>query len=430
MGRKKEMIAMLLAGGQGSRLGILTKNIAKPAVAFGGKYRIIDFPLSNCINSDVDTVGVLTQYQPLRLNQHIGIGIPWDLDRKNGGVTILAPHVKGGEESGEWFMGTANAIYQNMEYIDNNDPEYVLILSGDHIYKMDYSKMLDFHKQHQCDATIAVLEVPLEEASRFGIMNTEEDDRIYEFEEKPAQPKSNLASMGIYIFTWAQLRDALIADNRIHMDSDFGKHIIPMMLEKGKTLYAYRFHDYWKDVGTIESYWQANMELIKTLPEFNLYEDFWKIYTYNENQSPQYTGPNAKINTSILSEGSEIYGEVYHSVIGPNVVVEEGAIVRDSIIMASTAVRSGAVLERCIVDENCEIGKNVVIGSGENIPNEDKPSIYSTGITVIGERTQIPDGVEIGKNCVIYGDTRDKEKYYPQGKLESGKTAVEEGDTL
>ena len=249
--RKKEMIAMLLAGGQGSRLGVLTRKVAKPAVAYGGRYRIIDFPLSNCINSGVDTVGVLTQYQPLRLNQHIGIGIPWDLDKKNGGVTILAPHVKTGD-SGEWFNGTANAIYQNIDFIDSNNPEYVLILSGDHIYKMDYSKMLAFHKAHNAAATIAVMEVPMEEANRFGIMNTEDGDKIYEFEEKPESPKSNLASMGIYIFTWDRLRDALIEDNSIHPDSDFGKHIIPKMLDEGQPMYAWRFDGYWKDVGTIE----------------------------------------------------------------------------------------------------------------------------------------------------------------------------------
>ena len=284
--RKKEMIAMLLAGGQGSRLGVLTRKVAKPAVAYGGRYRIIDFPLSNCINSGVDTVGVLTQYQPLRLNQHIGIGIPWDLDKKNGGVTILAPHVKTGD-SGEWFNGTANAIYQNIDFIDSNNPEYVLILSGDHIYKMDYSKMLAFHKAHNAAATIAVMEVPMEEANRFGIMNTEDGDKIYEFEEKPESPKSNLASMGIYIFTWDRLRDALIEDNSIHPDSDFGKHIIPKMLDEGQPMYAWRFDGYWKDVGTIQSYWESNMDLIRTLPEFNLYEDFWKIYTNSDHRSEE-----------------------------------------------------------------------------------------------------------------------------------------------
>lgn len=348
--RKKEMLAMLLAGGQGSRLGILTADQAKPAVAFGGKYRIIDFPMSNCINSGVDTVGVLTQYEPLSLNQHIGIGIPWDLDRKNGGVTILAPHVKGGEE-GEWYSGTANAIFQNIGYIDANDPEYVLILSGDHIYKMDYSKMLDFHKENNCDVTIAVLEVSMEEACRFGIMNADEKDKIYEFEEKPEHPKSNLASMGIYIFTWDKLREALIEDSKVHMDSDFGKHIIPSMLDKGMTLYAYRFRDYWKDVGTIESYWAANMELIKTLPEFNLYEDFWKIYTNSDHQPPQYTSATADVKTSLLSEGCEVYGSVENSVISSNVTIEEGAIVKGSIIMENCVIGKNTIIDRCIIED-------------------------------------------------------------------------------
>lgn len=309
--KRNEMMAMLLAGGQGSRLGILTMDKAKPAVAFGGKYRIIDFPMSNCVNSGVDTVGVLTQYQPLTLNAHIGIGVPWDLDRVNGGVSILAPHMREGE-IGSWYSGTANAIYQNIDYIDSCNPEYVLILSGDHIYKMDYAAMLKYHKENNADATIAVLEVPMEDASRFGIMNADENDKIYEFEEKPEHPKSNLASMGIYIFTWSNLRKALIEDEKIHPDSDFGKHIIPKMLGENQSLYAYRFKDYWKDVGTIESYWAANMELIKTLPEFNLYEDFWKIYTKSDYQPPQYTGDNASIKTSIVSEGAQIYGSIEH----------------------------------------------------------------------------------------------------------------------
>ena len=414
---RKEIMALLLAGGQGSRLGILTKNTAKPAVRFGGKYRIIDFPLSNCINSGIDTVGVLTQYQPLMLNQHIGIGIPWDLDRKNGGVTILAPHVKGGEEMGDWFMGTANAIYHNLEYIDRYD-----------IYKMDYSKMLEFHKANNCAATIAVLEVPMEEASRFGIMNTLDDDRIYEFEEKPANPKSNLASMGIYIFTWKKLRQSLIDDNKIHANSDFGMHIIPKMLADGETLYAYRFSDYWKDVGTIESYWQANMELIKTVPEFNFYDNFWKIYTNLENQPPQYVAPGATLKQSIASEGCEIYGEVYSSVISPDVIVEQGAVIRDSIIMENVVVKKGAVLNRCIIDRNTVIGEGAVLGEGDNIPNEEKPNIYNTGITVAGENTVIPDGVRIGKNCVIYGNTAAED--YPGGEIASGKSVIREGVIL
>ena len=425
---KKEIMALLLAGGQGSRLGILTKNTAKPAVRYGGKYRIIDFPLSNCINSGIDTVGVLTQYQPLMLNQHIGIGIPWDLDRKSGGVTIVAPHVKGGEEMGDWFMGTANAIYHNLEYIDRYDPEYVLILSGDHIYKMDYSKMLEFHKANNCTATIAVLEVPFEEASRFGIMNTLDDDKIYEFEEKPANPKSNLASMGIYIFTWKKLREALIEDNKVHSNSDFGMHIIPKMLADGETLYAYRFNDYWKDVGTIESYWQANMELIKTVPEFNFYDKFWKIYTKTDNQPPQYVGRGAKLRQSIASEGCEVYGEVHSSVLGPDVLIKKGAVVRDSILMENVVIEEGAVVDRCIIDRNNIIGKGAVLGEGENIPNELKPNIYNTGITVVGENSVIPDGVHIGKNCVIYGKTSVED--YPNGVVASGKSVIKEESRL
>jgi len=425
--RKKEMLAMLLAGGQGSRLGILTKTKAKPAVAFGGKYRIIDFPMSNCINSGVDTVGVLTQYQPLLLNQHIGIGIPWDLDRKNGGASILAPHVKGGEQ-GEWYSGTANAIYQNVDYINSYSPEYVLILSGDHIYKMDYSKMLDYHKANNCDCTIAVLEVGMDEASRFGIMNTREDDSIYEFEEKPANPKNNLASMGIYIFTWSVLKEYLARADKQFPDSDFGKHIIPMLLEDKGVMYAYRFKDYWKDVGTVESYWAANMELIRALPDFNLYEDFWKIYTSMDHQPPQYTAEGATVKTSLLSDGCEIYGAVYNSVLSAGCVVEEGAVVRDSILMENCVVGKNSIVERCIVDENSSIGENNVLGRGENIPNEDKPSIYDTGITVIGENTVLPADVTIGKNCVVYGHT--DASHYTDGRLESGRSIILEDEVI
>ena len=422
--KRNEMMAMLLAGGQGSRLGILTMDKAKPAVAFGGKYRIIDFPMSNCVNSGVDTVGVHTQYQPLTLNAHIGIGVPWDLDRVNGGVSILAPHMREGE-IGSWYSGTANAIYQNIDYIDSCNPEYVLILSGDHIYKMDYAAMLKYHKENNADATIAVLEVPMEDASRFGIMNADENDKIYEFEEKPEHPKSNLASMGIYIFTWSNLRKALIEDEKIHPDSDFGKHIIPKMLGEGQSLYAYRFKDYWKDVGTIESYWAANMELIKTLPEFNLYEDFWKIYTKSDYQPPQYTGENASIKTSIVSEGAQIYGSIEHCVISKNVTIEEGAVVKDSIIMEGCVIGKNAVLDRVIVDQNTVIGDNVKMGLWDNIPNEQKPKIYNTGITVIGSDTVVPDNIEIGKNCVVYGKTTAED--YSESKLPSGQSVIIEG---
>lgn len=420
--RKKEMIAMLLAGGQGSRLGVLTLNKAKPAVSFGGKYRIIDFPMSNCINSGVDTVGVLTQYQPLLLNQHIGIGIPWDLDRRSGGVTILAPHVKG--DQGEWYSGTANAIFQNLEYIDKYNPEFVLVLSGDHIYKMDYSKMLDFHKEKKCDVTIAVHEVSLDEATRLGIMNTEDDDRIYEFEEKPKNPKSNLASMGIYIFSWKVLRKSLLEDNKIHSDSDFGKHIIPSLMANQNVLYAYRFTDYWKDVGTIESYWQANMELIRTLPEFNLYEEYWKLYTNSDHQPPVFIGETATVNSSILSDGCEIFGTVVDSVLGPEVIIGQDAYVKDSIIMEKTVIGSGVKIERGIVSENVRIGENTVIGAFDNEPNDLKPDIYNTGITVIGDHSVIPPNVAIGKNCVISGRTSVED--YVNNELKSGGSILKE----
>lgn len=418
---KEEMLAMLLAGGQGSRLGILTKQIAKPAVMFGGKYRIIDFPLSNCINSGIDTVGVLTQYEPLLLTKHIGIGIPWDLDRKTGGVTILSPYVKKGNE-GSWYSGTANAIYHNIRYIDEQNPEYILVLSGDHVYKMDYSAMLEEHKKNQSDATIAVIEVPLDTANQFGIMNANEKGRIIEFEEKPAHPKSNLASMGIYIFTWEVLKEALIKDNAIHSDSDFGKHIIPDMINTGKNVYAYHFNDYWRDIGTIEAYWKANMELTDTVPVFNLYDEFWKIYTNIEHQLPQYMGEKAVLHQSLISEGCEVYGEVYNSVLGPRVIIEEGAKIYNSIIMAETVIKKGTYLEKCIISEKSQVGENTKIGVGENKVHVTKPHIYSSGITVIGDNTIIPDNVVVGKNCEIGGHTLPE--HYPNGKLESGHSLI------
>lgn len=419
---KKEMIAMLLAGGQGSRLGTLTKQIAKPAVMFGGKYRIIDFPLSNCINSGIDTVGVLTQYEPLLLTKHIGIGIPWDLDRRSGGVTVLPPFQKTGSKQGSWYSGTANAIYHNIRYIDDYNPEYILVLSGDHVYKMDYSAMLEEHKKNEADATIAVIEVPMEIAPQFGIMNANSEDRIVEFEEKPEQPKSNLASMGIYIFTWKVLREALIKDNTIHEDSDFGKHIIPDMINGEKNVYAYRFNDYWRDIGTIEAYWKANMELTETVPVFNLYDEFWKIYTNIEDQLPQYVGSAAIIEQSLVSEGCEVYGEVYHSVLGPKVIVEEGAVIRNSIVMGETIIRKGAHLETCIVSEKCEIGENTHIGIGEAVPHVTKSHIYSSGISAIGDNTIVPDNVKIGKNCEVSGHTL--QDHYEDGILESGHSLI------
>lgn len=421
---QKEVIAMLLAGGQGSRLGILTKKVAKPAVMYGGKYRIIDFTLSNCINSGIDTVGVLTQYEHLLLTKHIGIGIPWDLDRKSGGVTVLSPYQ--GEKEGTWYSGTANAIFQNIRYIESQNPKYVLILSGDHIYKMDYSQMLSYHKEKDSDATIAVLEVPMEDAHQFGIMNTDSNNRIVEFEEKPENPKSNLASMGIYIFNWETLREALIKSNELHENSDFGKHIIPEMIDKKMKVHSYVFNDYWKDVGTVDAYWQANMELTNTVPEFNLYDEFWKIYTNLDHQPPQYIGENARLEHSLISEGSEIYGEIYNSVIGPNAIIGKGSVVKDSIIMANAIVKENTKIDHSIVAEKSIVGANCEIGFGENIPHETKPHIYSTGISVIGDETIIPDGIIIGKNCEVSGNT--EHSSYQDGKLESGQSLiVEEG---
>lgn len=420
---KKEMIAMLLAGGQGSRLGVLTSKVAKPAVAFGGKYRIIDFPLSNCINSGVDTVGVLTQYQPLRLNTHIGIGIPWDLDRNIGGVTVLPPYEK--STNSEWYTGTANAIYQNLEYMESYNPEYVLILSGDHIYKMDYEVMLDFHKANNAEVTIAVMPVPIEEASRFGIMIADENHRITEFEEKPEHPRSNLASMGIYIFNWKTLKEALIA-MADQPALDFGKHVIPYCHEKGAPLYAYEFTGYWKDVGTLSSYWEANMELIDIVPEFNLYEEYWKIYTKSEIQPPDYIAGDSVVERSIIGEGSDIYGEVYNSVIGCGVTIGKGTVIRDSIIMNQTQIGEGCEINKAIIAENVVVGNQVKLGVGEEIENDTAPHIYNHGLVTIGEKSVIPDGISVGKNSVISGVTAAAD--YEDSQLASGKTLIKAGE--
>ncbi len=416
---------MLLAGGQGSRLGVLTAKVAKPAVAFGGKYRIIDFPLSNCINSGIDTVGVLTQYQPLRLNTHIGIGIPWDLDRNFGGVTILPPYEK--SSNSEWYTGTANAIYQNLDYMETFDPDYVLILSGDHIYKMDYEIMLDYHKENKADVTIAAMPVPIEEAGRFGVVVTEDGGRIAEFQEKPPQPKSNLASMGIYIFSWPVLREALIA-LRDEPGCDFGKHIIPYCHENERRLFAYEYNGYWKDVGTLGSYWEANMELIDIIPEFNLYEEFWKIYTNSGILPPQYISSHAVINRSIIGNGSEIYGEVHNCVIGSGVVIEEGAVVRDSIIMKDVKIGKGCVVDKSIIAEKCTIGNHAVLGIGGEVPNKLKPAVYSFGLVTIGENSVVPGHVQIGKNTAISGVTSKED--YPDGILESGETLIKAGERI
>ena len=373
---------MLLAGGQGSRLGILTKNVANPAVPYGGKYRIIDFPLSNCTNSGIDTVGVLTQYQPLELNAYIGSGAPWDLDISNGGVFVLPPYQKG--KSGEWYRGTANAIYQNMAFIEQYHPDYVLILSGDHIYKMDYNAMLDYHISHHADATIAVREVPWEEASRFGIMNTNPEGEIIEFEEKPQKPKSNKASMGVYIFTWEKLRHYLTEDEADKNSSnDFGKNIIPNMLRDKQTLVAYDFNGYWKDVGTIESLWEANMDLIDNPMPMNMHDKKWRIYSKNPGMPPHYISEGAVVTDTLITEGCEVYGKVNHSVLFAGVVVEEGADIEYSVVMPGSIIKRGAIVRRSIVAENATVGAGSIIG-------ED-----SGNIAVIGQGVVLPAGVSV-----------------------------------
>lgn len=420
----KELVGLLLAGGQGSRLGVLTSSTAKPAVPYGGKFRIIDFPLSNCINSDIDTVGVFTQYEPLELNAHIGIGKPWDLDRINGGVTILQPFQK--NQNSDWFTGTANAVYQNIHYIDKQNPEYVVILSGDHIYKMDYAKMLASHKKNNADATISVIKVPIEEAFRFGILNTNDDNSIYEFEEKPANPKNDLASMGVYIFTWSKLREYLIRDAHIpESANDFGKNILPMMLDDGNRMFAYEFDGYWKDVGTIQSYWESNMDLIERVPEFNLFDHNWKIYTTNPVMPAHFISKTGSAKKSIIAEGCKIHGTVRNSVLFPGVVVEEGAEVDGCIIMSKSIIKKGAKLDRCILAEEVTVGENTTIGFGDDTVNTEKPKIYNTGITVIAEGASVPDNAELGKNVVIHKAVTAAD--FEDLKVASGETVFKGG---
>lgn len=393
---KKEIVAMLLAGGQGSRLYALTQDMAKPAVPYGGKYRIIDFPLSNCINSGIDTVGVLTQYQPLVLSEYIGNGQPWDLNRTHGGVHVLPPYETASGKS--WYAGTANAIYQNMSFVDRYNPEYVAILSGDHIYKMDYSEMLDFHKKTNADATIAVLEVPWEEASRFGIMSADENNVITEFAEKPKEPKSNLASMGVYIFTWKVLKQYLIANEKDETATkDFGKNIIPAMLEDKCKMVAYHFSQYWKDVGTIDSLWEANMDCLDPNVPLNLYDNNWKIFSRNPVMPPHYAGPTSKIENSMVAEGCNIYGTVDFSILFSGVTIEEGAVVRDSIIMPNTVIKKDAVIEYAIVGEDCVIGEGSHIGERpETIEDKEK-----WGVAVVGHKVNISDNAEVKAKAMI-----------------------------
>ena len=417
------MLAMILAGGRGTRLHDLTKKVAKPAVSYGGKYRIIDFPLSNCANSGIDIVGVLTQYESVLLNSYAAAGRRWGLDAKDSGVYVLPPREKA-DANLDVYRGTADAISQNIDFIDTYSPDYLLILSGDHIYKMNYDKMLEYHKQNNADATIAVIEVPMKEASRFGIMNTDETGHIVEFEEKPEHPKSNLASMGIYIFSWKALKEALIKLSE-EPGCDFGKHVIPYCFEQGKRIFAYEYNGYWKDVGTLGSYWEANMELIDIIPEFNLYEEYWKIYTKSDRIPPQYISSDAKITKCIIGEGSEIYGEVTNSVIGSGVVIEEGAVVKDSIIMQDSVIGKGAVVEKSIIAEDVKVGAGAHLGVGEYAPSKYDQKVYQFDLVTVGEHSVIPENVKIGKNTAISGATAAED--YPNGELESGGYIIKAG---
>ena len=399
---KKKIIAMLLAGGQGSRLGVLTSRVAKPAVPYGGKFRIIDFPLSNCVNSGIDTVGVLTQYRPLALNTYLGTGQHWDLDRSNGGVHVLPPYMTG--EEGRWYSGTANAIWQNREFIDQYDPDYVLILSGDHIYKMDYADMLRFHEAKGATATIAVLPVPWEEAHRFGIMSTDGQERITRFAEKPKEPESNLASMGIYIFNWKMLREYMANDDAVEgSEHDFGKNLIPAMLSANEPMYAYAFHDYWKDVGTVSSLWEANMDLLETPPKIQLNDPYWRIYTRDPIQPPLYVGADARVKDSLVTEGAVVYGDVEHSVIFSGVHIGKNVVIRDSVIFPKAVIKDGSVVEKAIIGENAVIGANCTVGGalrdGETVDNK-----LTGDITLIGNDVSVDDGTYLAKGTVVSGN--------------------------
>ena len=399
---KKKCVAMLLAGGQGSRLGVLTGKIAKPAVPYGGKYRIIDFPLSNCTNSGIDTVGILTQYKPLELNDYVGSGKPWDLDRLNGGVHILPPYQ--GQKGGDWYKGTANAIYQNLEFIERYNPEYVLILSGDHIYKMDYSKMIEQHEKTGAACTISVLEVSLEEASRFGIMNTNEDGSIYEFEEKPKNPKSQLASMGIYVFTWEKLKNYLTEDDaNPESDNDFGKNVIPLMLNNNELMMVYRFSDYWKDVGTVDSLWEANLDLLNPKIDLNLSDKDWRIYSRTVALPPQYIAESAKVEHSLITDGCEVYGALDYSILFENVTVEQGAQVDYSLVMPGAVIKRGAKVKYAIIAEDVVVEENAVIGKD---PTEVSPEDF--GITVIGSGVTVGKGATVGAKEMITEDVKEE----------------------
>ncbi len=401
MHTKKECIAMLLAGGQGSRLAVLTKLVAKPAIPFGGKYRIIDFTLSNCINSGIDTVGVLTQYMPLELNRYIGNGQPWDMDRNNGGVSILPPYMKG--KQGEWYKGTANAIYQNISFIEQYEPEFVVVLSGDHIYKMDYSRMLAFHKEREAACTIAVLNVPLSEASRFGIMNTDDSNRIFEFEEKPACPKSTKASMGVYVFTWKKLKAYLENDEADpSSENDFGKNVIPAMLSNGERMFAYEFSGYWKDVGTLTSLWEANQELLGTRPAIKLSDPFWRIYARSTDEPPQYIASTAVVSNSMITKGASMYGTVENSIISNGCYVGEGAVVRDTVLMPGSRIGKGARVEYAIIGQKVTVGADCRIGAPRESSREGiVKHPMAEYLAVIGDGISVSDGLTVAPGTVL-----------------------------
>ena len=413
-------VGIILAGGNSNKMRELTHKRAVAAMPIAGSYRAIDFALSNMSNSHIQKVAVLTQYNARSLNEHLNSSKWWDFGRKQGGLYVFTPTITA--ENGYWYRGTADAIYQNLDYMEQFDPDYVLILSGDHIYKMDYEVMLDYHKANNADITIAAMPVPIEEASRFGVMITDGNGRITEFEEKPEHPRSNLASMGIYIFSWKALKESLTA-LKDQPSCDFGKHILPYCRDNGKRLFAYEFNGYWKDVGTLGSYWEANMELIDIIPEFNLYEEFWKIYTKGDIIRPQYVSGDAVVDRCIIGEGAEIYGEVHNSVIGADVRIEKGVVVRDSIIMRHSTIGEGTQVNKAIIAENVHVGRHVVMGVGEEAPNVLKPNIYGFGLVTVGEKAVIPDGVTIGKNVCISGETSLED--YPDGTLPSGGAIVE-----
>lgn len=409
-------LALILAGGRGSRLDILSEHRAKPSVPFAGKYRLIDFVLSNCVNSGIFNVGVLTQYLPLSLNDHIGIGKPWDLDRKYGGITILQPYT--GKEGG-WYKGTAHAIYQNMSYLRSQDPEYVLILSGDHLYKMNYDKMVEDHIDRNADLTIAAQRVPQEDASRFGILDTDKTGKITDFLEKPENPPNNLASMGIYVFT----TDALIKALNKYCSaekSDFGHHVIPPMI-KNNDVYAYEYEGYWRDVGTLKSFWETNLSLTEPIPELNLYDEDWKIHTKSVEKPPVKFGPNSKTKNSLIANGAIINGIVENSVISPGVYIEENVVVRDSVIFNDTRIRKNTIIDKCLIDKEVDIGENCHIGFGnDQTPNDEKPELLFNGLNIVAKRAVIPDNVQIGRNCRVMSYTRKKD--FEEKNIESGST--------